>query len=50
MNNNEMIPEQRKRLRIEEPQQLIDSINEAFSNKEKLDSNIYIGNSKLGNI
>ena len=49
MNNNE-IPEKWKKFGIDEPQQLIDAINEAFSNKEKLDSNIYIGNSKLGNI
>lgn len=49
MKNTE-IPEKWKKVGIAEPQQLIDAINEAFSNKEKLDSNIYIGNSKLGNI
>ena len=50
MNNNKKIPKQWKVLGIEEPQQMIDTINEAFSNKEKLDSNIYIGNTKYGNI
>lgn len=49
MKNNE-IPEKWKKVGIAEPQQLIDAINEAFSNKEKLDSNIYMGNSKYGNI
>lgn len=49
MKNNE-IPEKWKKVGIAEPQQLIDTINEAFSNKEKLDSNIYIGNTKYGNI
>lgn len=35
MKNNE-IPEKWKKVGIAEPQQLIDAINEAFSNKEKL--------------
>lgn len=50
MNNNEKIPERWKRLGIEEPQQIIDTINEAFLHKDKLDSNIYIGNTRYGNI
>lgn len=47
---NEIVPKKWLDLGIIEPQQVIDVINEAFSNKEKLDSNIYIGNTKFGNI
>ena len=48
--NNYKVPEKWKKIGIEEPQQVIDTINEASQHLYKLDSNIYIGNTKYGNI
>ena len=48
--NKEMIPEIWQDRGVTDPQQIIDAINEAFSEKEKLDSNIFVGPSSCGNI
>ena len=46
----EDIPLKWKNRGLKTRQQVIDVMNEAFNNKEKLDSNIYIGKTKYGNI
>ena len=45
-----IVPAKWKNIGIREPQEVIDVINEAYANKEKLDATIYIGASKYGNI
>ena len=49
-NNSVIVPEIWTRHGVTEPQQVIDEINKAYDNKERLDSNIYIGTANCGNI